>query len=131
MSTTYPKVKTALLSADLLKPVGTALAAFLATLIVTHHFGAEQTQLLVSAVFTFIAGYIVGPTPADHVLRTLRLSKKQLAALVVAIGVALVGWLATGSFGNDELTVVAVAFVGVIAGIWTPPDPVVPVRRVP
>lgn len=121
-------VETQAISADLLKPVAAAVAALLTTWLLTKTFGATQIALLVQAVVTFVAGYVVGPTPVDSLLAKLRLSKKLLAAAVVAAGTAVVTWIATGTFNDAEVSSVISAALGIVLAMLSPPDAVVPAK---
>jgi hypothetical protein len=116
------KVVTRGISPDLLKPVATALAGVVTTLILTHAWHVEQTTLLISAVATFGAGYIVGPTPADSLLAKLRLSKKLLAAVIVALGTALVSFAVVGHWDEAQTSTLLAAALGVLLGVIQPPD---------
>ena len=113
------------ISPDLLKPVATALAAALTTWIVSHVWGVDQTVLVVTAVLTFVSGYLVAPDanlgPLGPVFDALNLSRKAVAAVVVSLGAVFVTWATTGAFDATQVNVLVAGALGLLlAGLQQP-----------
>lgn len=114
------------LSSDLLKPVATALAAVVVAVITAGHWGTQETALTVQAVVTFAAGYLISPTAnlgaVGKLFDKLNLSRKLVAAVVVAIGTALVTYLATGHWNDAEVNALVMAGLGLVLAAFQQKD---------
>lgn len=121
------------ISPDLLKPVVAAVGGLLATWIISKHWGVTQTALLAQTAVTFVSGYLIAPDqPLGFVGRlfdALNMSRKLVAAVVVAIGTAVVTWIVTGTWDETQLTTGLTALAGLLAASVSAPDPVKPAPR--
>lgn len=124
--TSKPKKKTVKISSDLLGPVVTALGGVLATWMISKHWGVTQTALVAQALFTFGAGYLIAPDQplgvVGRLFDALNLSRKLVAAVVVAVGTAVVTWIVTGAWDETQLTTGLTALLGLLAATVEPAD---------
>lgn len=59
--------------------------------------------------------------------RTVGISQKLLDPVKIALGALSYSWISTGEFARDEAGLLAVAVIGLLFGLLTPPNPVEPV----